>query len=212
MLIAPRLLAALAMCLPLLAYAGQTWTLSAQVLVVNPGATGFPLALTGLNVGDSVTATLSYDTVPAAATNSFSGSFGQASLYKTSAFTFTLATHGATLTSWSSLALHAFVWDNDMISSSPSDGLLFTNVPFFGSPSFQLGNLLLNTSTFSSEALPQASVPGLMLIEAGQQGIPWFTAQGSTLQFNASVVPEPAAAWLWLAGLAGLGALSRCRN
>jgi PEP-CTERM motif len=212
--LAARTLAALTLCLPLLAAAaGQTWTLNAQVGSVNPGAPGFPTALAGLAAGDAITATLTYDTVPAPASNTFSGALGVATLYKTTGFSFTLTTPVGTLTSWASPALHAFVWNDDIIFGSPSDGLLFTNGPLFGNPFFQLGNLLLNTGTFASEALPQASVPGLMVLEAGQQiGTTWFAAQGSTLQFSAGVVPEPATALLWLAGLAAVGVAARRRG
>jgi hypothetical protein len=145
------------------------YAFSASVDSVNPSAPGFPASLSGVTIGANVTGVLRYDAGSPMIANSSPPPLSLATRYALANASLTVTVGGVPVALAG--ALHAFVWNDDPISSPPSDGLLFTNVTSVGiGAQAQVGNLLLPTSTWTSEALPTGSVAGYMVFTLSSPG------------------------------------------
>jgi hypothetical protein len=145
------------------------YAFSASVSLVNPSAPGFPASLSGVTVGANVTGVLRYDAGSPSITNTSPPPLSLATRYALANASLVVTVGGVPIAL--SGALHAFVWNDDPISSGLSDGLLFTNVTGIGmGAQAQVGNLLLPASTWSSEALPTGNVAGPMVFTLASPG------------------------------------------
>lgn len=193
----------------------HSFSFSGTLGSLDPAASGFPAALAGVPNGSPYTAVLSFEATSTPATNTFSGIFAQATLYRPASFTFALTVGGQTLTDWApGIGLHVFVWNDEPITgAAPNDGVLFMNVGAIGSKMFQFGNLLYSTSTLASDAMPAATISGPFALEAGLSPLTarWFDGGGQNLVFG-SPVPEPSSWALMLTGALGLAAAGRLRR
>jgi hypothetical protein len=143
------------------------YAFTATLDAVNPLAPGFPSSLAGIGIGAPVTGLLRYDASSPAVPNPFVTPFSLATRYALNNASLQL-TVGSVAFNFTT-SLNAFVWNDDPISGGPSDGFLVLNVAGTGAQA-QVGNLLLPTSTWSSEALPVGSIAGGMVMQLSALG------------------------------------------
>ena len=193
----------LLLALPLSAAAEQVnYSFNTAIASVRPTASGFPGALSGVAVGDSVIGVLSYSTNSPSTPNIFPGDFGLATVYALQNFSLSLQIGSVTLDSWSG-SPNAFVWNNKLLG----DGLLFVNTTGPNQAQFQIGNLLLPPNIFADESLPTVSVGGSFVVSVGAPGSVDVWVQ--TAAFNGlapAPIPLPAPLPLLVAGVALLAA------
>lgn len=159
------------------------YAFSATVNLVNPAAAGFPASLNGVTIGANVTGVLRYDATSPSIANSSPPPLSLATRYALANASLVVTVGGVPIAL--SGALHAFVWNDDVISGSPADGVLFTNVTGIGmGAQAQVGNLLLSTATWSSEALPTATVPGPMVFTLASPGSSSYWIQATWQNLN----------------------------
>lgn len=169
-----------------------TYQFTTTVRTVNPSAASFPLSLSGVAENDSITGTISYDSASPSVANSFTDTFGLATLYSLNSASVSITVDGVSFDTWSG-QLSAFVWNDDLILGSNHDGIDFMNIPTFGQPQFLIGNIILPTSAFSDESLPTQNIApaGMDLRAAG--GAPWLESNGFVLE-RVAPLPTPGAA------------------
>jgi len=179
-----------------------TYQFTGDVLHVNPAAAGFPAALAGVQTGDPITGTFTYDTASPVTPTSFGSPYDAGTHYALTNASFSFTIGSVTLDTWTG-TLDAFVWNDKLTTTAtPTDGLLFASVTTPGSAQFRLGNLILPTSAFSNEALPSADLPGPFLVSISSGNGVWVDS--NLISGFATVTPEPGVAGVGLLALASL--------
>ncbi len=146
-----------------------TYRFDATVTLVNPGHPSFPLSLAGVTVGTQVSGRFRYDSASPSATPLGSLPFSLATRYALQKGRFRFSIGGTVLDQWNG-PFNSFVWNDDAISGGPSDGLIHTHFAVAPNIQFQVGNLLLPTSTFANEDLPGSAVSGSYVLELSGAG------------------------------------------
>jgi len=183
-----------------------TYQFSGTVTSVDSVLSDFPDVLQGLQAGDSIVGSYSYDGATAPSTNPFSsGVYKEATFYEVPN-TFSLAIKGTSIPIGGSM-LQIFVWNNfDPLGSGGSyDGYTVQNTFTRSLPYYlNFGNIIYPSATFDDESLPVTSLPGGVFgFHNSSLSATYLEASFGTL-VPTNPVPLPPSLFLLAPGLVGL--------
>ena len=177
-----------------------SYQFSGTVTKMDSQLSGFPTVLQGIQVGDSVVGSYSYDAATPPSTNSFPSYYGLATFYQVPN-TFSLTINSTSIPIGGS-KLAVFVWNDD----SGKDGFKVQNTLSGGLPYYLNFGAYggLPSTTFSDESLPTSSIPGTLFgLYNSALSATYLEATFGTLT-PSNPVPLPPSLFLLAPGLVGL--------
>ncbi len=189
-----------------------TYEFTGTVTAVNSGQPGFPAILSGIDAGDSIVGSFSYDAATSSSTNPFGGdpaSWGYNPVFAPATYyeipNTLLLTIGGTSIPTDTSTLQVLVWNDEPILSD-YDGFMVRSM--LGTTCiFSISSTTLPSSTFNDESLPTTSINNAGLAFKNYRAEDYVAGNVGTLA--ASPVPIPPAIWLFGSGLVGLVGLKR---